>query len=187
MKKISFLLIISLSMGLSSNLLAQAKKYVIFEHFTQASCAPCAQQNPFMEATLDANVGRTHHISYHTSWPGYDPMNLYNAAQVQDRVTYYGVTGVPDVLGCGNKYHGSPTGVTQTLVDNLASDAAPIRVLVSETSNGTARTVKVKVFTVDSIPAGSYKIRVAVLEKMVDYVTPPGSNGERTFRMFSGK
>ena len=166
---------------LSGKIMSQAKHYVIFEHFTQASCGPCAQQNPYMEATLDSNVGRVHHISYHTSWPGVDPMNAYNPGEVANRVSYYGVSYVPDVFGCGNLYHGSPTGVTQTLVDNLASDAAPIRVIVKETSNGTIRTVKVKVFTVDSIPATNYKIRVAVLEKMVNYTTPPGSNGEKHF------
>jgi hypothetical protein len=181
MRKIVLSVIIALAFGSTTELLAQAKKYVIFEHFTQASCAPCAQQNPAMDATLDANVGRVHHISYHTSWPGYDPMNLYNPTQVADRVSYYGVSGVPDVAGCGNKYRGSPSGVTQTLIDNLASDAAPIRVIVRESSNGTVRTVKVKVFTVDTVPAGAYKIRVAVLEKLVDYTTPPGSNGEKFF------
>ncbi len=181
MKKILPLLLISFLSLHCVKVMAQAKKYVIFEHFTQASCGPCAQQNPAMQATLNANVGRVHHIAYHTSWPGYDPMNLYNAAQVADRVGYYGVTGVPDVVGLGDKYRGSPTGVTQTLVDNLASDAAPIRVLLSETSTGTLRTVTVKIFSIGSVPAANYKIRVAVLEKMIDYATPPGSNGEKDF------
>ncbi len=179
-KTILFILVAALT-GFSTSVFAQAKRYVIFEHFTQASCAPCAAQNPFMQVTLDANVGRVHHIAYHTSWPGVDPMNTYNAIQVADRVSYYGVTGVPDVIGLGNKYEGSPTGVTQALVDNLASDPAPIRVIVKETSNGTVRTVTVKVFTVDTIAAATYKIRLAVLEKWVHYTTPPGSNGEKNF------
>lgn len=181
MRKTLLILFIAVLQGFSVKVIAQAKKYVIFEHFTQASCAPCAQQNPAMQATLNANVGRVHHVAYHTSWPGYDPMNLYNPTQVADRVGYYGVSGVPDVVALGNKYHGSPTGVTQNLVDNLASDAAPIRVLLSETSTGTVRTVKVKVFTVGAVPAGNYKVRVAVLEKMINYTTPPGSNGEKNF------
>ena len=181
MRKTVLFIMIAVLTGLSGKIMSQAKHYVIFEHFTQASCGPCAQQNPFMQAVLDVNVGRTHHISYHTSWPGVDPMNAYNPSEVAARVGYYGVNAVPDVLGCGNQYHGSPTGVTQTLVDNLASDAAPIRVIVKETSNGTVRTVKVKVFTVDLIPTATYKIRVAVLEKMITYATPPGSNGEKNF------
>ena len=165
----------------TTGLFAQAKHYVIFEHFTQASCAPCAAQNPAMQATLNANIGRVHQISYHTSWPGVDPMNAYNATQVADRVTYYGVTGVPDVIGLGNQYEGSPTGVTQALVDNFASDPAPIRVIVKETSNGVTRTVKVKVFTLDTIPTANYKIRLAVCENWVHYATAPGSNGEKDF------
>jgi hypothetical protein len=181
MKKfVLFILVVGLT-GFSTNMFAQAKHYVIFEHFTQASCGPCAAQNPFMEATLAANIGRVHQISYHTSWPGVDPMNAYNPTQVADRVTYYSVTGVPDVIGLGNQYEGSPTGVTQALVDNFASDPAPIRVIVRETSNGIARTVKVKVFTVDTIPAATYKIRLAVLEEWIHYVTPPGTNGEKDF------
>ncbi|MEI6899457.1 MAG: T9SS type A sorting domain-containing protein [Bacteroidota bacterium] len=181
MKRILFIVVIALLACGAHEAKAQAKKYVIFEHFTQASCGPCAQQNPAMAATLAANEGRYHQFSYHTSWPGVDPMNAYNPTQVADRVTYYGVTGVPDVVGCGNKYRGSPTGCTQTLIDNLASDASPIRLIVRETSNGTVRTVKVKVFTVDTMPAGPFKIRVGVLERNVHYNTPPGSNGEKDF------
>ena len=181
MKKSVLFMLVAAFTGFSTMLFAQAKHYAIFEHFTQASCGPCAAQNPAMQATLNANVGRVHHISYHTSWPGVDPMNAYNATQVADRVTYYGVTGVPDVVGQGNQYEGSPTGVTQALVDNFASDPAPIRVIVKETSNGTTRTVKVKVFTVDVVPAASYKIRLAVLEQWIHYASPPGSNGEKDF------
>jgi hypothetical protein len=181
MKKILPFLLILVLTGISHVMYAQAKHYVIFEHFTQASCGPCAAQNPVLQAVLDANTGRTHHIAYHTSWPGYDPMNTYNPTQVADRVAYYGVNAVPDVLMCGNLYHGGPSGVTQSMVDNTASDPAPIRVIVKETSNGTTRTVNVKVFTVDTVPAGNYKIRVAVAEKWIHYPTPPGSNGEKDF------
>ena len=181
MKKILLFILIAGLAAFSGTLFAQAKHFAMFEHFTQASCGPCAAQNPAMQATLNANVGRVHHIAYHTSWPGVDPMNAYNPTQVADRVTYYGVTGVPDVIGQGNQYEGSPTGVTQALVDNFAADPAPIRVIVKETSNGVARTVKVKVFTVDTVPSGNYKIRLAVLEEWIHYATPPGSNGEKDF------
>ena len=138
-------------------------------------------RNPVLQAVLDANVGRVHHIEYHTSWPGIDPMYNYNPTQVNDRVTYYNVTYVPDVFMLGNQYSGSPAGVTQNMVDNAASEAAPIRVIMKETSNGTVRTVHVTVFTVDTIPSATYKIRVGVVEKLITYATPPGSNGETQF------
>ncbi|MBU0488420.1 MAG: Omp28-related outer membrane protein [Bacteroidetes bacterium] len=159
----------------------QAKKYVIFEHFTNASCAPCASANPYFEAVAAVNKGKFHHIAYHTNWPGTDPMNAHNPTDVQTRVTYYGVTGVPDMEMQGNKYSGSPAGVTQEMLDNVASESSPIRLKVTETSNGTDRTVRVVVYTLATVPAATYKIRTAVVESEINYVTAPGSNGEKDF------
>ena len=85
MKKILLFILIAGLAAFSGTLFAQAKHFAMFEHFTQASCGPCAAQNPAMQATLNANVGRVHHIAYHTSWPGVDPMNAYNPTQVADR------------------------------------------------------------------------------------------------------
>ena len=153
----------------------------MIEHFTQASCSPCAQQNPFLQAILNVNRGSIHHIAYHTSWPGVDPMNAYNASQVADRVTYYGVSGVPDCFMLGNQFHGGPASFTQSMISDAATDPAPIRVLVKETSNGTTRTVNVKVVTLDTVPVANYKIRVGVCEQWIHYTTPPGSNGEKDF------
>ena len=67
------------------------------------------------------------------------------------------------------------------MINDAATDPAAIRVLVKETSDGVTRTVKVNVVTVSSVPSASYKIRVGVCEKWVNYTTPPGSNGEKNF------
>ncbi|HTX89384.1 MAG TPA: Omp28-related outer membrane protein [Bacteroidales bacterium] len=181
MKKMVLLLALVALTGYSTRLLAQAKRFVLVEHFTQASCSPCAQQNPYLEAVLEQTRGTTHHIAYHTSWPGYDPMYLYNTAGSNARVSYYGINAVPDVIVNGNFFHGGPTGVTQQVIQDAGSDASAIRVKVSETSDGTTRTVHVKVFTLDTLAAATYKIRVAVVEKWIHYTTPPGTNGEKNF------
>jgi hypothetical protein len=179
--KLHFLLLTLFIAGISFSAFSQARKYVMIEHFTQASCSPCAQQNPVLQALLNTNRGSIHHIAYHTSWPGVDPMNAYNAPQVADRVSYYGVSGVPDCFMLGNQFHGGPASFTQSMINNAATDPAPIRVLVKETSNGVTRTVHVKVVTLDTVPAANYKIRVGVEEQWIHYTTPPGSNGEKDF------
>jgi len=180
-KNLHFLILVMFVTGISFTAFPQARKYVMIEHFTQASCSPCAQQNPFLQAILDVNRGSIHHIAYHTSWPGVDPMNSYNPTQVADRVTYYGVTGVPDCFMLGNQFHGGPASFSQNMINDAATDPAAIRVLVKETSDGVTRTVKVKVVTLDTVPVATYKIRVAVCEKWINYATPPGSNGEKNF------
>jgi hypothetical protein len=180
-KKLHFLFLVMFITGSSFNAFPQARKYVMIEHFTQASCTPCAEQNPVLEALLNVNRGSIHHIAYHTSWPGVDPMNAYNPTQVADRVTYYGVTGVPDCFMLGNQFHGGPASFSQNMINDAASDPDSLRVLVNETSNGVTRTVHIKVITLNTIPTANYKIRVAVCEKVINYATPPGSNGEKSF------
>ena len=180
-KKLHFLFLVTLITGISCNAFSQARKYVMIEHFTQASCSPCAQQNPVLENLLKVNRGSVHHVAYHTSWPGVDPMNAYNPTQVADRVTYYGVSGVPDCFMLGNQFHGGPASFTQNMINDAASDPDSLRVLVNETSDGVTRTVHVKVITLNTIPTANYKIRVAVCEQVINYTTPPGSNGEKSF------
>lgn len=182
MKKIN-IYILTFFLMLSTLAFSQAKKMVFFEHFTNASCAPCAQQNPiFDDNVLSTNHGRILHIAYHTNWPGADPMNAHNPAEVQSRVTYYGVSGVPNMRMQGNKYAGSPSGVTNTMVDNEAMLPSEIRIKVKDLPNdGVTRDVTVTVYSLIDLPAGSYKLRTAVVEKEKTYTTAPGSNGEKFF------
>lgn len=161
---------------------SQAARFVLFEHFTQASCGPCASQNPAFESTIIIpNPAVVSHLAYHTVWPGVDPMNTYNPGEVDDRVVYYGVTGVPDVYMNGNQKNAQPGGFTQTDVDDQFSMGSPIKISVTEVDNGADRDVTVNVLTVGVVPAGSYVLYVAIKEDPIDFGTPPGSNGETHF------
>lgn len=179
MKKISLLLLSSI---LGGSAFAQAPKFVLFEHFTQASCAPCAAQNPGFEANiLNANLQTVRHIAYHTSWPGVDEMNAANATEVADRVTYYNVSGVPNVVLQGNYKQGAPGGMTQADVNAQFSMGSPVKIEVSEVDNGSTRDVTVVIKTVGNVPSGTYKLYTAVVENPKDYASAPGSNGETHF------
>jgi hypothetical protein len=160
----------------------QAVKYVLFEHFTQASCGPCATQNPaFQDGILTNNVGTVHHIAHHTSWPGVDPMNAYNPTDVADRVTYYSVSGVPTMQMLGKKWTGTPGGVTQAMVNSESAAGSPIKIDVSETSDGTDRSVRVAVHSMGTPPTGTFVLRTAIVESDISYSSPPGNNGETDF------
>jgi hypothetical protein len=179
MKKISLLLS---SFILGTNIYAQAPKFVLFEHFTQASCGPCAAQNPAFETNiLNANLQTVRHIAYHTSWPGVDEMNAANPTEVADRVTYYNVSGVPNVVLQGNYKQGAPGGMTQADVNAQFSMGSPVKIEVSEVDNGSSRDVTVVVKTVGTVPSGTYKLYTAVVENPRDYTTAPGNNGETHF------
>lgn len=161
---------------------AQAPKYAFFEHFTQASCGPCAQQNPgFQSSILEPNPNTVRHIAYHTSWPGYDPMYNLNPSESDARVSYYTVTGVPDVIMLGSVKESSPGGFTQQDVDDQVAATSPIKIEVTDVDNGTSHDVTVTVYSVGNPPTGNLKIRTAIIERNVNYTSPPGNNGEKYF------
>lgn len=161
---------------------SQAARFPLFEHFTQASCGPCAAQNPGFESTiLTPNPDKVRHIAYHTSWPGVDPMNAHNPTEVATRVSYYGVSGVPDVYLGGNYKNAQPGGFTQVDVDDYFSMGSPIKINISEVDMGATRDVTVEIITVGTVPSASYKAYVAVVEDPIDFSSPPGSNGETHF------
>ncbi|MCC7302350.1 MAG: T9SS type A sorting domain-containing protein [Bacteroidia bacterium] len=180
MKKITITLAAAVLVGMSAS--AQCAKYVLMEQFTQASCGPCASQNPgFKTTVLDPNPQKVRHIAYHTSWPGVDPMYNANTTDNGGRTTYYSVTGVPHIKLLGSKKAGAPSGFTQSDVDYFWSEGSPLKITVSEVDNGSTRTVTATIKTIGTQPAGSYNILGAIIERNRTYGTPPGSNGETYF------
>lgn len=94
MKRI-FTFIGCLTLAATMQTKAQSQRLVLVEEFTNASCPPCAAQNPTFNTLLANNTVKVVSIKYQTNWPGVDPMNAQTQAEVGPRVTYYGVTGVP--------------------------------------------------------------------------------------------
>ena len=175
-------LIISLLFTLSILSFGQSQRFVLFEEFTQASCPPCASQNPAFNALLSANTSKCTSIKYQTSWPGYDPMNLHNPAEVATRVSYYGVNAVPDVLMDGNAYHGSPSGVTQTRINNEYAVPSPFELSINQQlSPGNDSIYVTMLGKATASVSGSLIAHCAVIEKHIHFNTPPGSNGEKDF------
>lgn len=162
-----------------NNLNAQgAKRYVLFEHFTNASCPPCAAQNPVFEAFYEQHLGDARHLEIHTSWPGFDPM--YNAIPALNdaMVAWYGVQGVPDMEVNGVNI-GGPAAANES---HLVASTSPIRIKVKEEDTGTnTRHVTVTVESVQAVTAGDYFLRVATVEHHIVYGTAPGNNGEKEF------
>ncbi|MFI5218486.1 MAG: T9SS type A sorting domain-containing protein [Bacteroidia bacterium] len=161
---------------------SQTQRLILMEEFTQASCPPCAVTNPGFNALLNANADKIVSIKYQTSWPGFDPMNLHNPTQVQTRVSYYGVTGVPDAEADGNFFNDHPGVFEQSDIDARYVVPSPfeIRITHSLSNNNDSIYVNAVVKATASI-SGNLKAFLAVIERNVYFVTPPGSNGEKHF------
>lgn len=154
---------------------------VVFEHFTNASCGPCAAQNPAFTAVLNNNRSKATSVKYHVSWPGVDPMYSLNPTDPTARVNYYNVTGVPAVR-LSNTAGWGPTGVTQAVIDQYAASLPNAWDYTINTSlSGSTLTVTGNVKRKSTLTASDYALHVLVVEDPVIYATPPGTNGETDF------
>jgi type IX secretion system substrate protein len=179
MKKIYSLLA---SLFVASVCFGQSQRLVLFEEFTQASCPPCAATNPALNTLLNANSTKIVSIKYQTSWPGFDPMNQHNASEVASRVSYYGVTGVPNAEMDGNVFNNHPAYLTQTIINNRYAVISPFEITLSHLLSPNYDSIYVHaVISCTQAVSGTMYARLAVIERDVDFCTPPGTNGETFF------
>jgi hypothetical protein len=171
----------------SGSVFGQSTRLVLAEEFTNASCGPCASQNPAFNALLDGNSTKVVAIKYQTNWPGTDPMNAKTQSIVGPRVTYYSVTGVPwaamdGVAQTGSSYSGAPANWTQTKLNTQAAVASPFTLTASHSFNTAHDSIFVTVDIAASLAvSGTLVAHVALVERTIEFCKAPGSNGEDLF------
>lgn len=171
---------------LSLTTFAQVQKRVMVEHFTQASCAPCAAQNPDFNQLLFANYEKVVALKYQTSWPGFDPMNEDNPGEVADRVAYYGVTGVPNVILGGTLDAGTAGQVSIGQIDGVHAEMTPLDMelthSLSEDLDSIFVTCKIiNVTEQDTFFRPNTVLHTAIMEQELLFPNPPGSTSETDF------
>lgn len=165
------------------------QRRVLVEEFTNASCPPCASQNPGFNATLQANYDLVTAIKYQTNWPGVDPMNAQNPTEVGTRVTYYGVSGVPhavvngvDVANDCNAYPGAPACLSGTEITNANANLTPVSISMTHSYSSTFDTIFVQIsVTSETALSGNLRLRAAITEEEIFFDAAPGTNGEKEF------
>ena len=154
---------------------------VIYEHFTNASCGPCATYNPQFQALLLANNMEATSVKHHTSWPGTDPMYSFNTADPTSRVSYYGVTGVPAVR-LGSTLSSNPANINQGNIDiNILNTPNNWHYILNTSISGNSLSVTGSVRGKTTTPNTDNKLWLYLVEDPISYATAPGSNGEKDF------
>lgn len=156
---------------------SQSQRTILLEEFTQASCPPCETTTPALNAIVALNAEKIVQVRYQTSWPGVDPMNADNPTEVADRVSYYGVTGVPNLRYDGPDT-GSPGTITQAQIDQAYAVDAPVLIEVEHVVNDLGSmdvTVRIINEGTEAFEDANDKLRVALTEEVIVWPTPPGS------------
>lgn len=167
----------------SSN--SQFVRKVLFEEATNASCAPCAANNPYLKAYIDAKGDSIIALKYHASFPGFDPMYTHNPTQNQERYgAYYGMNAMPWLNADGivnDIWPFSLANLNNGFYSRLAVPA-PLTITVTDLRiAGDSIRSTININLPSNLPSGNYKLRVMAIEAWVIYQSPPGSNGETIF------
>ena len=167
---------------------AQSKRMVLIEEATNASCPPCAAQNPFFEHYLNLphNQDRIIPVIWHSRFPGRDVMNAANATMHNARVTYNAVSGVPGTRvngqtppSSGGGYAGAPSD-TIALSNAVAAvpETSPMEITIEQFMTGNKMRADVRIASTEEM--GSRKLYAVVVEGY-HYYDNAGSNGEKEF------
>ena len=158
-------------------------RLVFIERYTSSTCGPCASANPTLDAFLNtSDPSKVTSLSYHMNWPapGNDPMYLFNPADNNARRNYYGVNAIP---------HWRIDGTTIINTGNITTNyglrraiLSPVTVIVTHEPIGSDSVrVHVKIFCEDLLPDPSVTVHISVVEREIQYGSPPGTNGESHF------
>jgi hypothetical protein len=183
------LLALALVLLFAGTLSAQHKRRVLVEEFTNASCPPCASQNPGFNTVLNSRADKVTPIKYQTDFPGVDPMNAHNPTEVGTRWDFYSFTGVPSTAlngvsasnDCG-AYDGAPACVAATELDAEYDLLTPVTINVQHSLSADFSEINVTVtVTSDEALSGNLRLHVAAVEPEIVFSTAPGTNGEKEF------
>lgn len=189
MKKVFTLAICLAFFGLANG---QSQRMVLIEEGTNASCGPCAAQNPGFHALLSANTDKAVSIKYQAWYPGYDPMYEHNPDDVHNRLDYYGFEGVPTATLDGEiitasypgfdaeYYAGAPGGYSQTVINTAYAVPASFDVSADYTLTENSITITANATCTQAV-SGNLKYHVVVIEKEITFDSAPGTNGETEF------
>ncbi len=182
MRKLLPLLALALILFSASNVFSQSQRTVLFEEFTNASCSPCAAANPAFNALLTANEDKVVAIKFQWYYPGFDPMNAQNPTEPDDRMTYYGLNGVPHAIGDGNVYNNHPAYLTQANINTQYATPSPFDMSLTHTLSADRDSIFIRVILeCTQAVSGTLVLQTAIEENEIHFATAPGGNGEKDF------
>lgn len=195
MKKIStFLFLLFLAMSLET--MAQAPRTVLFEHFTSATCPPCATTNPIFQRFLQPYGPKVISLAFQCNIPQVgDPMYGQNTSEVGTRMTYYGINsapnarmdGKPPAPGTNSPTH--PLNVTNAILDARLAVESPIEMHVDHLvilGTGGAKdsmdiTIDIKNVSGSDFVNSNYVLHTVIAEELIRFPKQAATNGETEF------
>lgn len=163
-----------------------SERTVLYESFTNASCSICASADPNFSNTVLGNPAIAA-ISYHSSFPGFDPMYSENPLDVDVRLQHHQVLGVPYSVIEGGLLRDGTQFILSNHVNEFRATDALINISVIERmvegAEGEGDKVVLEVYLTPTatIESPNLRLQTAIVEREVLYEDSPGTNGLTDF------
>ncbi len=155
-------------------------KIVLLEAFTNSGCDSCNSTNEIFQWLIDKYPQKLFIINYPTFYPNpNDPMNLEVREDVNQRMAYYNILYIPSFAIDGTKIHSFDSFVDEQLKSETKLEITVIDSLIQ--GDGITIDVFIDVYDLDGIDFSNLVLRIALIEKNINYETPPGTNGQKEF------
>jgi hypothetical protein len=119
---------------------------------------------------------------WHAWWTSSnDPFYLHNPGPIRQRISYYQLTWVPDVMinGAGAGYPGGPDPLVYSsmasFIDSCLAVESPLEIMCSGMGAGSGVYIGIDVTVETPQPPGDYRLYAALVEK---HIYLPSPNGE---------
>ncbi len=154
---------------------AQVQQYPLVEWFTNTFCPICSSRNPALKAVYDKFEGRVHRLTIHPSVP-FDqcPLFIFDRDGNGAREDFYQVRGTPTLYIDGVISSAIAPNFERDL-EALVDRLSPLDVEVEDEVSGFNIKGKVKLKAEADLPAGTYRLHIALVERRFEF---NANNGE---------
>lgn len=171
----------------TSLFLTGASRNVLLEEFTSSTSPACGSNNLFLDTFINNNFNKISAIKYHVGFPppGIDSMYLFDTVMVEERRAYYFSNSAPVSIINGRDRILLPYYVDSNLFipyENAIVEGSPVELSVTNTqiAPDTIESV-VTVNFLHPLLNKNLKLRIAAVERQVNYPYSIGASGDSIF------
>jgi hypothetical protein len=161
-------------------------KIVLIEDFANVSCTPCVVSNKILESLINSyGTDKILIVKIPTNFPSStDPFYLLNKTNSDNRIKYYNIISAPSVIVDGIE-RPIPTDSLEikNKINDRSSITAEFKLTLTDTiiSDIIYINVTLEIPDTSGIDFTNLVLHTVVIEKDIEFSSPPGSNGETRF------
>ncbi len=157
---------------------------VLLEHFSNTDCPPCPEADEIIH-TLSVDYGPMLLVTlgYHANFPSVsDPMYLASKEDIDLRMQFFPTMPIPAAFINGSQLNNPLSEQTyRDLIDAQLQETAAAAISFPKFTRGDSLIRgQVEVRALSEI-LGNNRLYIALVENLVDYPNPPGTNGQKDF------